>query len=145
MEYRQRRHAMTIVHGRKSHSHIDDLALLAQRKPLAVLLTSSGALFVAWISTHVERTPSPTTFLLYDHISWRTVFSIVRSLTNDHPTNETNDRVRWNFLPRGRPLRVLANLLLECQEYLVVLDCATIPQSSLLSYCTKYGLIFVFS
>ena len=48
MEYR---HAVTIVHGRKSYSYIDDLALLAQRKPLAVLLTSSGALFVAWLST----------------------------------------------------------------------------------------------
>ena len=29
-------------------------------------------------------------------------FLFVRSLTDDHPANATNDRVRWNFLPRGR-------------------------------------------
>ena len=50
--------------------------------------------------------------LLYDHISCDgQCFLFVRSLTNDHPSNATNDRVRWNFLPRGRPYRVFQN---EC-------------------------------
>ena len=57
---------------------------------------------------HPHQRPS----LLYDHISCDgQCFLFVRSLTNDHPSNATNDRVRWNFLPRGRPYRVFQN---EC-------------------------------
>ena len=45
--------------------------------------------------------------LWYDHISCDgQCFLFVRSLTNDHPSNATNDRVRWDFLPRERPLWV---------------------------------------
>ena len=57
---------------------------------------------------HPHQRPS----LLYDHISCDgQCFLFVRSLTNDHPSNATNDRVRWNVLPRGRPYRVFQN---EC-------------------------------
>ena len=57
---------------------------------------------------HPHQRPS----LLYDHISCDgQCFLFVRFLTNDHPSNATNDRVRWNFLPRGRPYRVFQN---EC-------------------------------
>ena len=60
---------------------------------------------------HPHQRPS----LLYDHISCDgQCFLFVRSLTNDHPSNATNDRVRWNFLPRGRPYRVFQNV---CNEY----------------------------
>ena len=45
---------------------------------------------------HPHQRPS----LLYDHILF------VRSLTNDHPSDATNDRVRWDFLPRKRPPRL---------------------------------------
>ena len=46
---------------------------------------------------HPHQRPS----LLYDHISSDgQCFRFVRSLTDDHPSNATNDRVRWNFLPR---------------------------------------------
>ena len=52
---------------------------------------------------HPHQRPS----LLYDNISCDgQCFLFVRSLTNDHPSNATNDRVRWDFLPRERPLRV---------------------------------------
>ena len=55
---------------------------------------------------HPHQWPS----LLCDHISCdRQCFLFVRSLTNDHPSNEANDRVRWNFLPRGWPHRVFQN------------------------------------
>ncbi len=55
---------------------------------------------------HPHQRPS----LLYDHISCDgQCFLSVRSLTDDHPSNATNDRVRWNFLPRGRPHRVFQN------------------------------------
>ena len=52
---------------------------------------------------HPHQRPS----LLYDHISYDgQCFLFVRSLTNDHPSNATNNRLKWNFLPRGRPLQV---------------------------------------
>ena len=52
---------------------------------------------------HPHQRPS----LLYDHISCNgQCFLFVRSLTNDYPSNATNDRGRWDFLPRERPLRV---------------------------------------
>ena len=52
---------------------------------------------------HPHQRPS----LLYDHISCDgQCFLSVRSLTNDHPSNATNDRVGWDFLPLERPLRV---------------------------------------
>ena len=55
---------------------------------------------------HPHQRPS----LLYDHISCDgQCFLFVRSLTNDHPSNATNDRVSWNFLTRGRPYRVFQN------------------------------------
>ena len=55
---------------------------------------------------HPHQRPS----LLYDHISCDgQCFLFVRSLTDDHPSNATSDRVRWNFLPRGRPHRVFQN------------------------------------
>ena len=51
---------------------------------------------------HPHHRPS----LLYDQISCDgQCFLFVRSLTDDLPSNATNDRVRWSFLPRGRPLR----------------------------------------
>ena len=52
---------------------------------------------------HPHQRPS----LLYDHILCdRQWFLFVRSLTNDHLSNATNDRVRWDFLPRERPPRL---------------------------------------
>ena len=53
---------------------------------------------------HPHQWPS----LLYDHILCDgQCFRFVRSLTNNHPSNATNDRIRWNVLPRGRPIRVV--------------------------------------
>ena len=46
--------------------------------------------------------------LLYDHIlcdGQCFLFVGLRSLTNDLPSDATNDRVRWDFLPRERPPR----------------------------------------
>ena len=55
---------------------------------------------------HPHQRPS----LLYDRISCDgQCFLFVRSLTDDHPSNATSDRVRLNFLPRGRPHRVFQN------------------------------------
>ena len=52
---------------------------------------------------HPHQRPS----LLYDHILCDgQCFLFVRSLTNDHPSDATNDRVRWDFLPRKRPPRL---------------------------------------
>ena len=52
---------------------------------------------------HPHQRPS----LLYDHILCDGhCFLFVRSLTNDHPSDVTNDRVRWDFLPRERPPRL---------------------------------------
>ena len=52
---------------------------------------------------HPHQRPS----LLYDHILCDgQCFLFVRSLTNDHPSDATNDRVRWDFLPRERPPRL---------------------------------------
>ena len=52
---------------------------------------------------HPHQRPS----LLDDHILCDgQCFLFVRSLTNDHPSDATNDRVRWYVIPRGRPLRV---------------------------------------
>ena len=52
---------------------------------------------------HPHQRPS----LLYDHILCDgQCFLFVRSLTNDHPSEATNDRVRWDFLPRERPPRL---------------------------------------
>ena len=52
---------------------------------------------------HPHQRPS----LLYDHISCDgQCFLFVRSLTDDHPSDATNDRVRWDFLPRERPPRL---------------------------------------
>ena len=45
--------------------------------------------------------------LLYDHILCDgQCFLFVPSLTDDHPSDATNDRVRWDFLPRERPSRL---------------------------------------
>ena len=52
---------------------------------------------------HPHQRPS----LSYDHILCDgQCFLFVRSLTNDHPSDATNDRVRWDFLPRERPPRL---------------------------------------
>ena len=49
----------------------------------------------------------PSLLYIYDHILCDgQCFLFVLSLINDHPSNATNDRVRWNFIRRGRPLRV---------------------------------------
>ena len=60
--------------------------------------------------TPVERPPSPTTIPLiykYDHsLCDGQCFLFVRSLANDHPSDATNDRIRWDFLPRERPPRL---------------------------------------
>ena len=52
---------------------------------------------------HPHQRPS----LLYDHILCdRQCFLFVRSLTDDHPSDVTNDRVKWDCLPRERPPRL---------------------------------------
>ena len=52
---------------------------------------------------HPHQRPS----LLYDHILCDGhCFLFLRSLTNDHPSDATNDRVRWDCLPRERPPRL---------------------------------------
>ena len=49
----------------------------------------------------------PSLLILYYHILCDGhCFLFVRSLTNDHPSDVTNDRVRWDFLPRERPPRL---------------------------------------
>ena len=55
---------------------------------------------------HPHQRPS----LLYDHISCDgQCFLFVRSLTDDHPSNATSDRVRWIVPSRGRPHRIFQN------------------------------------
>ena len=55
---------------------------------------------------HPHQRPS----LLYDHISCDgQCFLFIWSLTSDHPSDATSNRVRWNFLPRGQPHRVFQN------------------------------------
>ena len=57
-------------------------------------------------NVHPHQRPS----LLYDHIQCDgQCFLFVRSLTDDHPSNATSDRVRWNFPSRGRPHRIFQN------------------------------------
>ena len=52
---------------------------------------------------HPHHRPS----LLYDHILCDgQCFLFARSLTDDHPSDEANDRVRWDFLPSERPPRL---------------------------------------
>ena len=52
---------------------------------------------------HPHQRPS----LLYDHILCDGQFCLFeRSLTDDHPSDATNDRVRWDFLSRERPPRL---------------------------------------
>ena len=52
---------------------------------------------------HPHQQPS----LLYDHILCDgQCFLFVQSLTDDPPSDATNDRVRWDFLPRERPPRL---------------------------------------
>ena len=54
-------------------------------------------------NNHPHQRPS----LLYDHILCDGhCFLFVRSLTNDHPSDATNDRVRWDFLYSERPPRL---------------------------------------
>ena len=67
---------------------------------------------------HPHQRPS----LLYDHILCDGhCFLFVRTLTNDHPSDATNDRVRWDFLPRERPPHIQCisknrsnHVLLQC-------------------------------
>ena len=74
-------------------------------KDLLILVVESFP--TRYSRTPVERPPSPTTIpLIWPYFVWRTLFSVVRSLTNDHPSDATNDRVRWDFLPRERPPRL---------------------------------------
>ena len=55
---------------------------------------------------HPHQRPS----LLYNHISCDgQCFLFVRSLTDNHPSKATSNRMRWNFHPRGRPHRVFQN------------------------------------
>ena len=55
---------------------------------------------------HPHQRPS----VLYDHILCNgECFLFVRSLTDDHPSDATNDRVRWDFLPHERPPRLQCN------------------------------------
>ena len=71
----------------------------------SVYIIDSDCLDWLYSRTPVERPPSPTTTpLIYDHILCGCeCFLFVRSLTNDHPSD---DRVRWDFLPRERPPRI---------------------------------------
>ncbi len=65
----------------------------------------------------LQQNPCRTTTLTSDHPSYKydhiscdgQCFMFVRSLTSDHPSDATSDRVRWNFHPRGRPHRVFQN------------------------------------
>ena len=57
--------------------------------------------------TPVERPPHQRPSLLYDYILCDgQCFLFLRSLTDDHPSDATNDRDRWDFLPRERPPRL---------------------------------------
>ena len=68
-----------------------------------ILVLFLGSTVESLSNDHPHQRPS----FLYDHISCDGLCSLfVRSLTDDHPSNATNNRVRWNFLPRVRPLRV---------------------------------------
>ena len=64
---------------------------------------NAGVITVELLSNdHPHQRPS----LLYDHILCDgQCFLFVRSLTNDHPSDTTNDRVKLDFLPRERPPR----------------------------------------
>ena len=54
-------------------------------------------------NNHPHQRPS----LLYDHILCdEQCILFLRSLTDDHPSDATNDGVRWDFLPRERPPRL---------------------------------------
>ena len=84
--------------------------------PLPVVHPTAGTVFLlvkVWNNTVEPLSnvyPHQRPSLLYDHISCDgQCFLFIRSLTSDHPSDATSDRVRWNFLPRGRPHRVFQN------------------------------------
>ena len=102
-------------------SRIDPSSVISASCPSGFLLVALTYLsvylkvessFMVWSTVkplsndHPHQRPS----LLYDHISCDgQCFLFIRSLTSDHPSDATSDRVRWNFLPRGRPHRVFQN------------------------------------
>ena len=80
------------MHASIRREVIHDAALLAALDKLLRFVVIIPCVYVTvYIEHHVG-----------DHISWDgQCFLFVRSLAGDHPSNTTNDRVRWNFLPRG--------------------------------------------
>ena len=85
---------------------------LSQNCPVLVVCRHIGPTVEPLSNDHPHQRPS----LLYDHISCDgQCFLFVRSLTNDHPSNATNDRVRWNFLPRGTTISRIPERM--CNEY----------------------------
>ena len=85
---------------------------IVRREIFTILLScylQCGQIFV-----YYSRTKCRTTTLINDHPSYKydhiscdgQCFLCVRSLTDDHPSNATNDRVKWYFLPCGWPLQV---------------------------------------
>ena len=71
--------------------HTDDFPPMGT---LLVLITTIGGTVEPLWNDHPRQRPS----LLYDHISCDGQFFLfVRLLTDDHPSDATNDRVRWIF------------------------------------------------
>ena len=77
--------------------------LLAKIVPFSRVSKGEDVTVEPLSNDHPHQRPS----LLYDHILCDGhCFLFLRSLTNDHPSDATNDRVRWDFLPRERPPRL---------------------------------------
>ena len=84
----------------------------------------SGCTVEPLSNDHPHQRPS---LFIYDHILRDgQCFLFVQPLTDDHPSDATNDRVRWDFLPRERPPRLQCisknrgwrfNIRLQCGAY----------------------------
>ena len=95
------------------NSDLDDLTNWFKANRLALNVNKSNCMLLQpngsqntvepLSNDHPHQRPS----LLYDHILCDGhYFLFVRSLTNDHPSDATNDRIRWDCLPRERPPRL---------------------------------------
>ena len=70
------------------------------------------------LNDHPHQRPS----LLYDLCDgW--CFLFVPSLTDDHPSDVTNDRVRWDFRPRERPPRLQCISKNRSQWWIITMLC----------------------
>ena len=87
-------------HTIKVASQTDRIITHHRCQPSRIRRDSPAFSISLYSRTPVERSPSPTTIpILYDHILCDgQCFLFVRSLANDHPSDSTNDRVRWDFL-----------------------------------------------